>query len=306
MIDCTLVTCEAVRTLDPDDRLLLEELRRRGMSVSVAAWSDPHVDWSISRLCILRSTWDYHKHPDEFGAWLDRVAEVAAIQNAPGLVGWNSHKGYLRELELRGVPVVPTVWILRGQSRRLTDLCEERGWHELVIKPARGAATHDVMLVGRDAAAFAKGQAHLDQLAQAQDVLVQPYLDEVVAYGERALIFFADRYSHAVKKKPFDTVLAVRSSFTAAADATSDEIEVAAGALAAIPGRSLYARVDLLRDADGNARVSELELIEPALYFGTHPPSRAAFADVVERELEATMRARRLRADSSTCRARPA
>jgi hypothetical protein len=42
MIDCTLVTCEIVPELDPDDRLLLDELRKRGLSVSIALYLAVH------------------------------------------------------------------------------------------------------------------------------------------------------------------------------------------------------------------------------------------------------------------------
>ena len=68
-------------------------------------------------------------------------------------------------------------------------------------------------------------------------------------------------------------------------EATPGEIEVAAHAVAAVPGAPLYARVDLINDDEGSVRVSELELIEPTLYFALHEPARLEFAAAVEREL---------------------
>jgi hypothetical protein len=88
-------------------------------------------------------------------------------------------------------------------------------------------------------------------------------------------------------KKPFDTVLAVGDAGGAAVEVTRDEIAVAAMALGAAPGRSLYARIDLLRDDEGTARVSEVELIEPALYFGASTDALRSFADCIELELAA-------------------
>ncbi|HEU5480500.1 MAG TPA: hypothetical protein VFU90_11730, partial [Candidatus Tumulicola sp.] len=235
--DCTLVTCDAFPALDPDDRLLAGELRRRGLRVAIAVWSDPAVDWSAGRLTVLRSTWDYHRRHAEFVAWLDRIAPLTTVRNAPPLIKWNAHKFYLRDLELRGIPVVPTAWLTQGTRCRLTELCASRGWDPVVIKPALGAASHDVVLAAnsngvtlsgapkarssvtlsgapkarsrRAPVSLDEAQAHLDALLAGEDALVQPYLQSVETYGERALMFVRDRYSHAVAKEPFDTVLAV-------------------------------------------------------------------------------------------------
>jgi glutathione synthase/RimK-type ligase-like ATP-grasp enzyme len=289
MIDCTLVTCENVPALDPDDRLLLDELRNRGLSVSIGVWSDPAVHWRASRLCVLRSTWDYHRRHREFLAWLESAARVTTVRNDPSLLRWNSHKSYLRDLERCGVRVVPTAWIARGSKRNLSELARRNHWSDLVMKPAHGAAAHDVRLVRANAAALASGQAHLDRMTQYQDVLVQPYLDAVVGYGERALIFIAGRYSHAVVKKPFDNVLAIGDAQSLRVEADAVEIATAAKALGAVPGRPLYARVDLLRDDSQNVCVSEVELIEPALYLGVDASARRVFADAIEGEFGRTV-----------------
>jgi glutathione synthase/RimK-type ligase-like ATP-grasp enzyme len=285
VIDCTLVTCERVPALDPDDRLLLDELRDRGLSVSIAVWSDRSVQWGASRLCLLRSTWDYHYRYSEFFAWLERAETITTVKNDPHLIRWNSHKSYLRKLERHGVPVVPTTLIARGSKQNLAALARSKGWSDLVLKPAYGAASHEVLLVRGNALDQAAGQAHLDRMTQHQDVLVQPYLDAVVGYGERALVFFAGRYSHAVVKKPFDTVLAVGDARSSRVEADACEIETASHALRGVPGKPLYARVDLLRDGSHNVCVSEVELIEPGLYLGVGAAVRRAFADAIKGEL---------------------
>ncbi|MGA8533025.1 MAG: hypothetical protein WB615_02825, partial [Candidatus Tumulicola sp.] len=116
----------------------------------------------------------------------------------------------------------------------------------------------------------------------------------VETYGERALMFFNGRYSHAVVKKPFDTVLVVSDEQSALVQVTAEELHVAAEALAAIPGDALYARIDLLHDDRGNALVSEIELIEPGLYLSIYPAARSAFADAIERELRTFPEFRRI------------
>jgi glutathione synthase/RimK-type ligase-like ATP-grasp enzyme len=285
-VDCILATCEIVPALDPDDRMLVHELRKRGLTVSTAVWSDPYVDWGAARLCMVRSTWDYHRRYREFAFWIERVASLTVIRNDARLLQWNAHKSYLLDLERLGVPVVPTVWAQRGERRRLSELREARGWRDIVLKPARGAAAHDVTLVRGDAASLALGQERLDTMLHTEDALIQPYLEAVVAYGERALIFLNGRFSHAVVKKPFDRILVVGHEPSSVVEATGEEINVATQAMAAVPGRPIYARVDLLNDGEGHPRVSEVELIEPGLYLSVYEPARRAFADAVEGELE--------------------
>lgn len=274
-----------VPELDPDDRLLLRELRGRGLTVSVAVWNDPRADWAASRLSILRSTWDYHRRYGEFAAWIDKASSLTTIKNDFDLLNWNAHKSYLRDLAARGVPVVPTVWVKRGERASLAGIAADQGWRELVLKPARGSASHNVTVARRDADSFAAAQTRLDRLTQTDDALVQPYLQSVIDYGERALIFFGGRYSHAVVKKPFDSDFAISGEPSTSIKATAPEIAVAKAAVEAVPASTLYARVDLLRDAQGEPVVSELELIEPALYLAVHGPARSVFADAIEREL---------------------
>jgi hypothetical protein len=287
MADCTLVTCELVPRLDPDDRLLMGAMQRRGLDVSIEVWSDSGVDWSGSTLCILRSTWDYHVRFGEFVTWIERASALTELCNGPELLRWNADKAYLRSLKDRGVRVVPTAWVARGQRCNLIELAETHGWRDLVLKPAKGLAGHGVTLVRRGAKSFASAQARLDHVTQTHDMLVQPYLEGVLGYGERALIFIDGHYSHAVVKKPFDTLLAIDDDGSTLVEATAEEVAVASQALDAAPSPSLYARVDLLRDDDHNACVSELELIEPALYFGVHEPARIALAKAVIAQLAA-------------------
>jgi glutathione synthase/RimK-type ligase-like ATP-grasp enzyme len=285
-VDCMIATCEFVPQLDPDDRMLVEELRGRGLTVSVAVWNDPRADWASARLCLVRSTWDYHRRYDDFIAWIDRVSAQTAVKNDPHLLRWNAHKSYLLDLERRGVPIVPTLWVRRGDPRALREIVREQSWSSVVLKPARGAAAHGVTLVRGDHASLDAGQTQFEELLADEDVLVQPYLESVVSYGERALIVICGRYSHAAVKKPFDRILAVNSEPSSCVEATGEEVSVALQAVTAVPGDPLYARVDLLQDVDGRVRVSEVELIEPTLYFALHEPARRELAAAIERALE--------------------
>jgi hypothetical protein len=167
----------------------------------------------------------------------------------------------------------------------LAELASQRGWSDVVLKPALGAASHNVTLVRRNGGAFASAQTFLDCLTRTEDVLVQPYLHGVVTYGERGLMFFNGRYSHTVVKKPFDRVLTVSDAPSSLIEPAPEEIEVARAALVTLPLVPLYARVDLLCGDRGEPLISELELIEPGLYLAIHEPAQRVFAGAIAREL---------------------
>ena len=57
---------------------------------------------------------------------------------------------------------------------------------------------------------------------------------------------------------------------------------MAKAALAAAPAEATYARVDMVRDADGALAVIELELIEPALWLQHAPDGGEGFAAAVK------------------------
>lgn len=265
------VTYDGLPDLDPDDRLACELLARAGVSVSPAVWNDPGVDWSGAGLCIVRSTWDYHLHLDAFLAWAERVSPLAPLWNPPALLRWNTRKTYLSDLAGRGVPVVPTCWLGRGARADVGTLLRELGWREAIAKPAVGLSTFKVARISRSGDAIERAQAHLDDLLAQGDAMIQPYLDSVETYGERALVFIDGEYSHAVRKTAFQPLLPAGEAGETLVKASRNEIAVGCAALRVVAEPTLYARVDLVRDGKGAPAVIELELVEPSLFLRLWP-----------------------------------
>lgn len=273
-----LATCAPLPEPDPDERPLVAALRAAGLDASVHAWDSRDAPWGEQDLVVLRSTWDYHHRPDAFVRWVEQTARVTRLLNPPPVVAWNAHKGYLLELEARGVPVTPTALLRRGASTTLTAVLGERGWSDVVIKPAVSAGSH---LTLRATGATAEATAHLAGLLTARDVLVQPYLPAVETSGERAIVCIEGRVSHAVRKSP--RFLGDDESVSAALPVADDERRLAERTLAAAGfGPLLYARVDVVRDGD-TLRLMELELIEPSLFLLQHPPALAALVAAIGR-----------------------
>ena len=111
------VTYAGAPDLTEDDRLAVAPLRTFGIAVDPLVWDDPKIEWGRYTALILRSTWDYHKKPTAFVAWLRRVESAGVpLWNPPGLIRWNMDKTYLRELAAKGVPITPTEWIEAGSK----------------------------------------------------------------------------------------------------------------------------------------------------------------------------------------------
>src|SRR3954469_21846537 len=122
-------THDKLEGLTPSDQLAADELTRRGAVVTPVPWTAP-ADWSRFDAVVIRATWDYYKRPADFQAWLQSLErQRVPLWNPPSLATWNMHKGYLRDLEHAGVPVVPTAWISHSSANgSLEQLIRERGW----------------------------------------------------------------------------------------------------------------------------------------------------------------------------------
>jgi glutathione synthase/RimK-type ligase-like ATP-grasp enzyme len=280
-IDVALASCVALPEPDADLSPLVRALRAAGLTTEVLAWDDPDADFGAARLTVLRSTWNYSEQPARFLGWVDRVAERSTLWNPREVIRWNAHKSYLLDLEARGIPVVPTQLLRRGATTTLADVKRERGWSDVVVKPAvSGGSRATVRVTGE---ALERGEAHFRALVAREDVLVQPYLASVEGPGERALVWIDGEPTHAVRKAP--RFLGDAESVSAAVAIEADEADLARRAVASAPGPLLYARVDMARDAGGSPRVMELELIEPSLFFVQSPAALERYVVAVQRRL---------------------
>jgi hypothetical protein len=280
------VTCGELPDLDPDDRLVIGPLARRGITVVPAVWDDKAVDWDGFDLVVLRSPWDYSARRDEFVAWTQTVPRLA---NPAGVVRDNTDKRYLAGLAAAGVTVVATQWLAPGDAWAPAE-------GEYVIKPAISAGSHET---GRydlaDPAQRWLAGEHVERLhAVEKTVMIQPYLSAVDRDGETALVFLGGRYSHAIRKgamldgpyRELDGLYRPEQIEprvpTEAERAAGDRVMAAATRLAGTsPTGLLYARVDLIPGPDGAPLLVELELTEPSLFLAHADGAAERFADAL-------------------------
>lgn len=272
--------------LDRDLPELARSLGAAGADVATVSWDDPRVDWESFDLVVIRSAWDYSERVTEFTAWAGRVARLTILANPASVVRWNTDKRYLADLAAAGVPVVPTRYLAPGDPVDLSEVADDG---QFVVKPTSGAGA-------RYAARYEKGEyeaavRHVERMhGEGLTAMVQPYMPRMDETGERALVFVGGRFLHAIQKG------AVLAPGTAYDDEkvphpdlrpwrpTPAELQVAEKALAAVPGdpELLYARVDLVDGADGDAPcVMELELVEPNLFLFLHGDSLPAVTEEI-------------------------
>ncbi|MBK7875754.1 MAG: hypothetical protein IPJ77_08385 [Planctomycetes bacterium] len=276
-----IATCTPLPEPDVDEDLLLAALRARGVDARMAAWNDPREDWDARVPTLIRSTWDYIHHLDEFRAWLARAERVAPVWNPRGIVERNLHKGYLLELERRGIPITPTELLERGTNASLDALRARRGWDAVVIKPAVGAGSFATRRFEPREAELA--QHFLRDSLRERDVLVQPWLSSVDGHGERACVWIDGAFTHAVRKTP--RLSGQEESVSVAIPIEPAELALGEKVLAPIAKELLYARVDIAPGLDGRPCLMELELVEPSLFLTQHPPALARLVDAIARRL---------------------
>ncbi len=265
--------------LTRDDACAIPALRAVGIEPVVRPW-DSVGDGRDFDAMLIRSTWDYHERPAAFTAWLDEVARARTpLYNPAPLVRWNLDKRYLLDLERRGVPIVPTVYVDRGQALELEVLLAGRGWSRFVLKPAISAGarrTECFTLSQLDAA-----QRFAAAVLRDSGLLVQPFVSEVTSQGEWSLLYFGGELSHAVRKWPAagDFRFHAETGRYVSAPPPRALQRAAEAVLAALPQIPLYARVDWVLPG-GEPRLGELEIIEPRLFLmeDAQAPARLARA----------------------------
>ena len=118
--------------------------------------------------------------------------------------------------------------------------------------------------------------------------MLQKFMDSIASEGEWSVMFFAGVFSHAVLKKPKPGDFRVQNDFGGTAQLTDPPEHVLSSATRAVEvvAPTLYARVDGVVD-DGQFRLMELELIEPALFLADHPQAPGRFAAALSDTLAA-------------------
>lgn len=268
-----LVSALRARGQDTDEPLLLAALDALDVRTAVVDWDGP-ADWSSFDVAVIRSTWDYARRHEEFLSWAAGTGQLTRLHNPVAMLAWNTDKCYLSQLADAGLAVIETTFVSPGSSWRSTDVS-----HSVVVKPSVSAGGQDTARYAP--ADFVLAHAHLARLhAERRVAMVQPYLDAVEERDETALIYIGGAFSHAAAKGALLGAGAAEVGLFAAEKVvprmpSPEERALGDATMLWLAGSGLgcplYARIDLLPDAEGQPHILEVELTEPSLFLETDP-----------------------------------
>ena len=265
-----------------EDELLKQNLTSLGLKVNRKSWSDKSYKWEDTKFAIFRTTWDYFDRYDEFFKWIEKTKMKTKFINSEEIIKWNIDKKYLIELEKKGINIAPTILIKNTEKINLKQLFHTTKWKEAVIKPAISGAAKNTYRVNKEN--YTEYEKKFNDLIKEESILFQEFLDDILKSGEISLILIEGKYTHSIKK------IAKKGDFRVQDDhggkvvnynATQGEINFAKKCLKATDYIPIYARVDIIYDNDNKPSLSELELIEPELWFRNYPQAAKLLAESI-------------------------
>ncbi|MEP1150638.1 MAG: hypothetical protein ABJH08_02815 [Balneola sp.] len=271
-----------IQNILTEEELLKKALESHGLTVIRKDWADPNFDWTSTKCAIFRTTWDYFDRFDEFKRWLDSTESKTQFVNPISQVKWNIDKHYLRDLAHKGIHIVETEYVKSGDKRELHTIIQELGWDEAILKPTiAGAARHTYKL---NASNIEDHESIFAELIAKEDMMIQPFQYNIATKGEVSFMVMGGKFTHAILKKAKSGDFRVQDDFGGTVhkyQASSEEISFAESVVKACEPLPAYARVDVMWDNDDQLAVSEVELIEPELWFRECPNAADVLAEEV-------------------------
>jgi hypothetical protein len=253
-----------------------------GLSLETVRWSEAEMDWGPFDAALVLACWDYQDRHEVFLARLAQIAAAGvAVFNPLDLVRWNIKKTYLRDFESWGVPIVPTLWAEAPQAADLQAAFAAFDAEEVVLKRQVGGGARGQQRYAR-ASAPVTGQV-LDRPG-----MIQPLIPSIVTEGEYSFLFVDGEFSHALVKRAAAGDYRIQEAYggrSAKVDPSPSDLTRASAVLEALEAPPLYARVDMVRGADGGLMLMELEVLEPYLFPAEGPGIGALLAAALKRRL---------------------
>ncbi|MFV1884530.1 MAG: ATP-grasp domain-containing protein [Balneola sp.] len=270
-----------------EDGLLQASLEELGLKVARKDWADPDFDWSTTKSAVFRTTWDYFDRFEEFKTWLKRVESQTQFFNPVSQIRWNMDKWYLLDLKGKGIRIVETRYIERGERRPLAEVIAETNWEEVILKPTIAGAARHTYRLNKDN--IEEHESIFRSLIENEDMMIQPFQKNIMIKGEVSFMVIGGRYTHSVLKKGKSGDFRVQDDFGGSLheyNPSPEEITFAEEVAKACVPLPAYARVDVMWDNEGELAVSEVELIEPELWFRRNKKAAEKLAGVIVGKLK--------------------
>ena len=266
-----------------EDELVINALKEKNLSVVKKDWNDSIFDWETTRSILFRSTWDYFDKFELFKKWFNKTKNKCLMINSTETIEWNIDKHYLLDLQEHQIPIPNSEFIKRGSSIDLSLLMQKKNWNEIVVKPTiSGAAKNTYRLKEEEIIQFGPTW---EKLIYKEDFIVQEFQNNVISDGEVAMIVIGGKFTHAVLKKAKEGDFRVQDDFggsIAIYNPSEEMVKLAEKCTRILTPIPSYARVDIIWDNLMDLAVSELELIEPELWFRLNPNAAQKLAHHVD------------------------
>lgn len=266
-----------------EDELVINALKEKNLSVVKKDWNDSIFDWETTRSILFRSTWDYFDKFELFKKWFNKTKNKCLMINSTETIEWNIDKHYLLDLQEHQIPIPNSEFIKRGSSIDLSLLMQKKNWNEIVVKPTiSGAAKNTYRLKEEEIIQFGPTW---EKLIYKEDFIVQEFQNNVISEGEVAMIVIGGKFTHAVLKKAKEGDFRVQDDFggsIAIYNPSEEMVKLAEKCTRILTPIPSYARVDIIWDNLMDLAVSELELIEPELWFRLNPNAAQKLAHHVD------------------------
>ena len=266
-----------------EDEWVINALKEKNLSVVKKDWNDSIFDWETTRSILFRSTWDYFDKFELFKKWFNKTKNKCLMINSTETIEWNIDKHYLLDLQEHQIPIPNSEFIKRGSSIDLSLLMQKKNWNEIVVKPTiSGAAKNTYRLKKEEIIQFGP---IWEKLIYKEDFIVQEFQNNVITEGEVAMIVIGGKFTHAVLKKAKEGDFRVQDDFggsIAIYNPSEEMVKLAEKCTRILTPIPSYARVDIIWDNHRKLAVSELELIEPELWFRLNPNAAQKLAHHVD------------------------
>lgn len=255
-----------------------------GHELNVIGWEEPLDTFEGIDLILLGTVWDYQDKEVAFLAKLDALeANGAILCNGADVVRWNIDKRYLAEMDERGVPTVPTLWVDQPTHSSIKAAQAQFNSATIVAKRQIGAGAEGQFLFGPDNPVPGGWQAQ-------RPMMLQPFLPAIQSEGEYSFIFIDGAPSHVLNKRAVSGDYRIQTMYggtEATVEPNAKDTAAAQHAYDQLPfDAPLYARIDMVRLDNGGLALMEAELIEPYLYPEQGPELGPRLAKGIAKRLE--------------------
>jgi hypothetical protein len=281
---CAYLTMENPAGWTIDAELGFPPLEAMGWQIDSLPWRSEDIDWDLYDAVYIGTPWDYPEDPDRFRQVLERADQSRAVLvNDIALVRWTIPKTYLRDVENKGVAIVPSIWGETMDVGLIENAFTQFDVDKLIVKPVISTNATNTFLFARET--LPDLIAQLSETFAGRPYLVQPFISNIQSEGEYSLFYFNRVFSHAIQKIPKPDDFRVQEEYGAEIIPVDPEPalrEAGDQLMNVVDPMPVYGRADFVRGLDGRFLVMELELIEPSMYLRMNKEAPQRFAEAFD------------------------